>query len=122
MNHPVQTVRQTCTCLHRAAIITSIGSVATVGWSSMSDVNPPDEYDPSDSMEDNGIECCAVCDEQLAGEGGTHGPVVTQAGQRYEIFYDTDPGEAPFFCPPCWEQVENERKRRENSTLSEWSK
>lgn len=84
-------------------------------------VGTPQDFKPSDSQGDNGLEICAVCWEQLGGEGGHHGEVYTQSGKRYENFYDSEPGEAPFFCPECWPKVQAARKAEENKTLGEFA-
>jgi hypothetical protein len=87
----------------------------------MIDAKPPSEYDQADSIRDNGISECAECGLTFSGESGQHGETYTAEGNRYDHFLDTDPGEAPFFCPECWESVDAARKAEENRSVTEWS-
>lgn len=83
---------------------------------------PPSEYDPEDSWnEDNGLEECAECGVLFCGNGGYVGETYTQDGTRYEHFYDTDPDDRPFFCASCWAEVDAERRKQENQSITDYA-
>lgn len=82
----------------------------------------PNDYDPSDGFNDSkGCEQCPHCNRIYSSNGGYIGPVYDQQGTRYEFWHDTNPSESPFFCPDCWEELDANRKREENESLTEWS-
>lgn len=77
-----------------------------------------DDYDKSDGWSDEqGCEICPHCELLYSGNGGYMGTVYDSRGRQYEHFYDTDPGQGPFFCPDCFEELDTNRKAAENATL-----
>jgi hypothetical protein len=77
----------------------------------------PSDYDAADSF-DEGTDICARCDHEFKPIDET---VVNSNGTEYDHLMDTDPGDAPFFCLGCWDELEANRKATENQTLTEWS-
>lgn len=85
-------------------------------------VGTPQDFDADDSwLDDRGLDCCAVCDKILGSESGHHGEVFLQDGTRYEYFLDTDPMDAPFFCPDCWPDVRAAGRAAENESLDAYA-
>jgi hypothetical protein len=87
----------------------------------MTDGTLPSDYDASDGMGDNGIEQCPHCGQSYSPNGGHTGPVYDDRGREYETHLDTDPGDAPFFCPDCWPELEANRKASENKQLEDFA-
>ena len=88
----------------------------------MTDDNPtPDDYDKSDGFnEQNGIEECPHCGVHYSGNGGHLGEVYDTNGRQYEQIYDSNPGDGPFFCSDCWDELEANRRAQENHGLTDY--
>lgn len=81
----------------------------------------PGDYDASDGFnEENGLEHCPHCGKQFGGQSGHLGEVFDSEGNRYEHFYNSPPGQSPFFCPECWEELEANQKQSENRALGDF--
>lgn len=78
------------------------------------------DFGASDSWADNGLNCCANCEMQLGGQGGHFGEIVTEAGVRYDDIYESDPDEAPFFCPDCWREVRTQVRAERNQSINDF--
>ena len=86
------------------------------------DVTTPDDYDASDGYDDErGLECCAHCQMAFGGQSGHHGAVYTKAGRRFEAFFNSDPMDAPLFCPDCWDELDANRRAVENHGLGDFA-
>lgn len=76
------------------------------------DEDPYDAYD-----EDSGLHQCPGCGVVYSGNGGYIGAVWTTDGTEYEIIYETDPDDKPFYCEDCWDEKDAAMKQAENQTL-----
>ena len=86
------------------------------------DIRPASEYDTEDGYNDsNGCGKCPACDLLYSGNGGYVGEVYAPDGTHYEFYYDSPPGEGPYFCPECWPAVDALTKQQTNHTLGEFS-
>lgn len=80
-----------------------------------------DDYSVEDSVNDALLDCCAHCGKTIGGQGGTHGPVVTHAGERFESVYETEPEhDRPLFCPGCYEELDAAARAEAHQTLDEF--
>lgn len=76
------------------------------------------DYEPKDGFNsENGMDQCPHCREDFAPVGD---PCLTKDGQRYDHITDTEPSNRPFFCPECWDELETNRKQKENQTLGDY--
>jgi hypothetical protein len=88
----------------------------------MTDSKTPSDFDSSDGwIEDRGIEKCADCGVYFSANGGYTGPVYDQDGTRYETHLDTDPVDAPFFCPDCWAVLDANRRSQLHRSLDAYA-
>lgn len=82
----------------------------------------PSDYDTQDGWDDdNGIDVCPHCELVYSPNGGHMGEVFDQSGRKYEHYLNTEPGDGPFFCPDCWDELETNRKASENNSLEDFA-
>lgn len=87
----------------------------------MSDTTLPSDYDTGDGWnEEQGCEQCPHCGTVYSPNSGHVGPVYDSDGREYEFHLDTDPGDGPFFCPDCWDELDANRRATENRQLTEY--
>jgi hypothetical protein len=81
----------------------------------------PQDYDSEDGWDDDhGIEQCPHCECIWSGNGGMLGPAFTQDGRKFELYLDASPGEGPFFCEDCWQELRINERQQANATLGEY--
>jgi len=82
----------------------------------------PSDYDAEDGFNDEtGTDCCPHCERDFSMNGGLQGPCYDQSGQRYTIYLDSDPADAPFFCAECWRELQVNKKQDENHNLGDFA-
>lgn len=80
----------------------------------------PSDYDADDGLQDNLLEKCPHCDCQLGGAAAYMGPVYDSDGTEYKYITATDPADRPFFCANCWPELEANRRKAKNTSLTEY--
>lgn len=81
----------------------------------------PDDYDAGDGWDETtASECCPHCETVWSPNGGMIGPAFDASGTKHESYFDTDPGDGPFFCEDCWKELDANRKRDQHRTLGEF--
>lgn len=80
----------------------------------------PQDYDSEDGWGQDGLEQCPHCERQLSGESGWHGRVFDQQGHEFDHLLNTEPGNGPFFCEDCWQELRVNVLQQENATLREY--
>jgi len=80
-----------------------------------------DELTQEDGYDD-GSACgkCPLCEVIYSGNGGYLGPVWDLNGEKYETFYDTEPGDGPFVCEKCIPRCRKAIATAENKTITDY--
>lgn len=80
------------------------------------DVHPTD--DEAAGWDDaNGVEKCPLCGTLYSGNAWYTDGVYEPDGTFHDHYLDSDPGDGPFYCAPCWEAVTVARQKRANASL-----
>lgn len=81
----------------------------------------PSDYDKDDGWsESKGVEICPHCEIIYSPSGGYSDSVYDKRRRQYEHHLDTDPGDGPFFCPECWDELQTNQKASENKSIEEY--
>jgi hypothetical protein len=78
-----------------------------------------DDYTAADAVGDGLIDRCAHCEQSFHPQS-YHGEIVDTDGSHYDHLSQTDPGDRPFFCPECYEELKANEHRKTHQTLGEF--
>lgn len=73
-----------------------------------------DEYTLSDGYTDKHERLqCPHCETVFHADDRDRTSVIDQEGESYTTIDEPDPADGPFFCPPCWSELETARLARD---------